>query len=114
LLTGCGHQYRVVGESDTSKPIAVKIMKVKEGSPPAQLYYTELTGNDTEFVFDQMVDDSGARVEAWFSLRDDQRPPTIYTLPPGKRVRLELDENSQGVAVEKTTIEEDKAKDWDD
>ncbi len=54
-LTGCTRHYMVVGESDTSKPIAVSIMKSYGDGQPVRLFYTELTGNDTEFVWDQTV-----------------------------------------------------------
>lgn len=104
LLTGCGHRYMVVGESDTDKPIAINIMKTGHGEP-TRLYYTELTGNDTEFVWDRSVDDTDAQVEAWFELKDRPGRPTVYTLPPEKRVRLKLDIDDGRVVVEETKID---------
>lgn len=104
LLAGCGHHYSIVGESDTGKGIAVSIMKVGSG-PPVRLYYTELTGNDTEFVYDANVDDKDARVEAWFELKEHPGHHTVYTLPPGRHVRLQLDRKHDQVVVEETKID---------
>ncbi|MEK6642882.1 MAG: hypothetical protein AABZ08_03170 [Planctomycetota bacterium] len=104
-LTGCTRHYMVVGESDTSKPIAVSIMKSYGDGQPVRLFYTELTGNDTEFVWDQHVDDEGAHVEAWFELRDNPGRRTVYAIPPDKKVRLKLDRKDDGVVVEETRID---------
>jgi uncharacterized protein (DUF4415 family) len=104
FLAGCGHRYILVGESDTSKPIAVSIMKTGHGEP-TRLYYTELTGNDTEFVWDRRVDDTDAQVEAWFEAKDRPGRPTVYALPPEKRVRLKLDIDDGRVVVEETKID---------
>lgn len=105
---GCGQQYRIVGESDTSDPIAVSIMKLRPGVPPERIYYTELTANDTVFSFNQNVSESDARVEAWFELRDRPESRTIYSLPPGKKLRLKLDEDDDRVVVEETRIDGDE------
>src|SRR5262245_23050061 len=91
LIGGCGRRYTLVCESDTSKAISVSIMKSHGGATPTRIYYTELTGNDTEFIWDQFVNDEGAQVEAWFELRDRPGRKTVYTLPPDHRVRLKLD-----------------------
>ncbi|HKQ50060.1 MAG TPA: hypothetical protein VJZ71_18435 [Phycisphaerae bacterium] len=104
MFAGCGHRYMIVGESDTSKAIAVSIMKTGHGEPH-RLYYTELTGNDTEFVWDRRVDDTDAQVEAWFEPKDRPGPPTVYTLPPEKHVRLKLDIDDGRVVVEETKID---------
>lgn len=105
LFTGCGRHYMLVGESDTGKPISVSIMKSREGGQPVRLFYTELTGNDTEFVWDQHVDDKDAHVEVWFELRDHLGKRTVYALPPDKKVRLKLDRKDDGVVVEETRID---------
>jgi hypothetical protein len=107
LLSGCGHRYIIVGESDTSKAIAVSIMKTGHGGPQ-RLYYTELTGNDTEFTWDRFVDDREAQVEAWFTPKNRPSPSTIYTLPPDKHVRLKLDIDDDRVVVEETKLRDNK------
>ncbi len=104
LLTGCGHHYMLVGESDTSKPISVSIMKCGNGDPE-KLFYTELTGNDTVFIWDKNVEGQDVHVEAWFELRDHPGKRTVYTLPPDKKVRLKLDRKDDGVVVEETRID---------
>ena len=104
FFAGCGHRYMIVGESDTSKAIAVSIMKTGHGEP-TRLYFTELTGNGTEFVWDRRVDDTDAQIEAWFEPKDRPGRPTVYTLPPEKRVRLKLDIDDGQVVVEDTKIE---------
>jgi hypothetical protein len=108
FLAGCGRHYHVVGESDTSKPIAVSIMKSPEGGAPTRLYYTELTGNDTEFVWDHHINDKDAYIEAWFELRDRPGKRTVYAIPPDKKVRLKLDRKDDGVVVEETRIDGNK------
>ncbi len=106
LLTGCAsHRYTIVGESDTSKAIAVSIMKTSTGGDAVRLYYTELTGNDTEFIWDRRIDDKGAQVEAWFELKNSSGRKTVYTLPPDRRVRLKLDTKHDSVVVEETKID---------
>jgi hypothetical protein len=113
MSAGCGHQYRIVGESDTSDPIAVSVMKLRPGLPPERVYYTELTANDTVFTFDERVSESDARVEAWFELRNNPASRTVYTLPPGKRLRVKLDENDERVVIEETKIDGDDDLDDD-
>ena len=103
LFTGCGHRYMLTGESDTSKPIAVSIMKTGHGEPQ-RLYYTELTGNDTEFVWDRFVDDREAQVEAWFTPKNRRSPSTIYALPPDQHVRLKLDIDDDRVVVDQHLV----------
>jgi len=110
---GCGHQYRIVGESDTNDPIAVSVMKLRPGLPPERIYYTELTANDTVFTFDERVSESDARVEAWFELRNNPASRTVYTLPPGKRLRVKLDEDDNRVVIEETRIDGDDDLDDD-
>ena len=110
LTAGCGHRYSIVGESDTKLPIAVSIMKTAPGEP-VRLYYTELTGNDTEFVWDRYVDDRDAQVEAWFTPKNRPSPSTIYTLPPEKHVRLKLDIDDDRVVVEESKIDGKKHSD---
>lgn len=106
-LVGCGHRYTIVGESDTSKAIAVSIMKTGTGEP-TRLYYTELTGNDTEFIWDRRIEDKDAQIEAWFELKDRPGRPTVYTLPPDKHVRVKLDRADDRVVVEETKIDGQK------
>lgn len=113
LLAGCGQQYRIVGESDTSKPIAVSVMKTCPGEAPVRLYYTELTSNGTYFTFDQYVKEPDARVEGWFELRNRPGSRTIYALPPGKELRVKLDENDDRIVVEETRIEDNDEHDDD-
>ena len=113
FLIGCGQQYRIVGESDTNDPIAVSIMKVCPGEEPVRLYYTELTANDTVFSFDERVPESDARVEAWFELRNRPESRTIYSLPPGKKLRVKLDEDDDRVVIEETKIDGDDDLDDD-
>lgn len=112
LPLGCGHHYRIVGESDTSEPIAVSIMKAAPSAEPTRIYYTELTGNDTIFVFDERVPDADARVEAWFALKRRPGRHTVYALPPDRRVRVKLDEDDDAVVIEETIIDGDE--DWDE
>lgn len=113
IVVGCGHQYRIAGESDTNDPIAVSVMKLRPGLPPERIYYTELTSNDTVFTFDERVSESDARVEAWFELRNNPASRTVYTLPPGKRLRVKLDEDDERVVIEETKIDGDDDLDDD-
>ena len=113
VFAGCGHQYRIVGESDTDDAIAVSIMKLRPGLPPERIYYTELTANDTVFSFDERVSESDAQVEAWFELRNNPASRTVYSLPPGKRLRVKLDEDDNRVVIEETKIDGDDDLDDD-
>jgi len=110
-LAGCGHHYTLVGESDTSDGIAISVMKVCPGEAPVRLYYTELTANDTIFTWDERVEESDVRVEAWFELKRNPGQKTVYALPPGGRVRLKLDEDDDRVVIEETRIDGDE--DWE-
>ena len=110
-VTGCGHRYILVGESDTNDGIAISVMKLCPGEPPARIYYTELTGNDTIFTWDERVEGSDVHVEAWFELKRNPGDKTVYALPPGKRVRLKLDEDDDRVVIEETRIDGDE--DWE-
>lgn len=104
VLAGCGHRYTIVGESDTNKPIAVSIMKTAPGEP-VQLYFTELTGNDTEFIWDRRIYDKDAQIEAWFELKERPGRPTVYAVPPDHHIRLKLDRDGDRVFVEQTRID---------
>ena len=111
LSTGCSHHYTLVCESDTSKAIAIEVVRLHSAGGPEQLFYTELTANDTICTYDGHVL-AGSQVEARFHLKRNPADQTVYNLPPGRRVRLKLDRDDNRVVIEETIIDGDE--DWEE
>lgn len=79
----------------------------EDGYSPLSFLY------DTIFTFDQRVTEPDARVEAWCEFRNNPASRTVYALPPGKKLRVKLDEHNDHVVIEETKIDGDEDLDDD-